>query len=109
IGAIIGALYLGLAGPSEIAAVGVLGAILIGWQQRSLTWRSLIEAGRSAVRTCSMIGLILAGAALIAVAMSYLGLPKFIAQQIAALGLSPLALIVMLMAFYIVLGCFLDG
>ncbi|MFW8567329.1 TRAP transporter large permease [Orrella sp. 11846] len=107
--AIIGALYLGFAGPSEIAAVGVFGAILIGWQQRSLSWRSLIEAGRSAARTCSMIGLIMAGAALIAVAMSYLGLPKYVAQQIAALHLSPFALIVLLLLFYIVLGCFLDG
>lgn len=109
IGAIIGALYLGFAGPSEIAAVGVLGAVLIGWQQRSLSWAGLVAAGRSAVRTCSMIGLILAGAALIAVSMSYLGLPKFIAQQIAALGLSPIALIALLLVFYIVLGCFLDG
>jgi len=109
IGAIIGALYLGVAGPSEVAAVGVLGAILIGWQQRSLSWRSLVTAGRSAVRTCAMIGLILAGAALIAVAMSYLGLPKYVAQQIAALGLSPLALISILLVFYIALGSFLDG
>ncbi|RSC00879.1 TRAP transporter large permease subunit [Bordetella bronchiseptica] len=109
IAAIMGALYLGIAGPSEVAAVGVLGALAIGLLQRSLTRASLVAAGRSAVRTCSMIGLILAGAALISVAMSYLGLPKYVAARIGELGLSPLLLIALLLLFYVVLGMFLDG
>ncbi|ARP76616.1 TRAP transporter large permease [Bordetella genomosp. 6] len=109
IAAIMGALYLGIAGPSEVAAVGVLGALAIGLLQRSLTRASLVAAGRSAVRTCSMIGLILAGAALISVAMSYLGLPKYVAARIGELGLSPLLLIALLLLFYVALGMFLDG
>lgn len=109
IAAIMGALYLGIAGPSEVATVGVLGALAIGLLQRSLTRASLVAAGRSAVRTCSMIGLILAGAALISVAMSYLGLPKYVAACIGELGLSPLLLIALLLLFYVVLGMFLDG
>ncbi|OZI82120.1 TRAP transporter large permease subunit [Bordetella bronchiseptica] len=109
IAAIMGALYLGIAGPSEVAAVGVLGALAIGLLQRSLTGASLVAAGRSAVRTCSMIGLILAGAALISVAMSYLGLPKYVAARIGELGLSPLLLIALLLLFYVALGMFLDG
>ncbi len=109
IGAIMGTLYFGIAGPTEVAAVGVLGAIFIGLLQRSLAFSSLVAAGRSAVRTCSMIGLILAGAALISVSMSYVGLPKFIAAEIGALGLSPLLLIALLLVFYVVLGSFLDG
>lgn len=109
IAAIMGALYLGIAGPSEVAAVGVLGALVIGLLQRSLTRASLVAAGRSAVRTCSMIGLILAGAALISVAMSYLGLPKYVAARIGELGLSPLLLIALLLLFYVALGMFLDG
>jgi C4-dicarboxylate transporter DctM subunit len=41
--------------------------------------------------------------------MGYIGLPRHLAEWIGGLGLSPLALIVALMAFFIILGCFLDG
>jgi TRAP-type C4-dicarboxylate transport system permease large subunit len=56
-----------------------------------------------------MIALILAGAAFLTLAMGYIGLPRRLAEWIGGLGLSPIALIVALMVFYIILGCFLDG
>jgi TRAP-type C4-dicarboxylate transport system permease large subunit len=62
-----------------------------------------------AVRTSCMIALILAGAAFLALSMGFTGLPRALAAWIAALQLSPIALIAALTLFYIVLGCFLDG
>jgi TRAP-type C4-dicarboxylate transport system permease large subunit len=56
-----------------------------------------------------MIALILAGAAFLTLSMGYIGLPRHLAEWIGSLGLSQLALIVALMIFYIILGCFLDG
>ena len=56
-----------------------------------------------------MIALILAGAAFLTLAMGYIGLPRHLAEWIGGLGLSQFALIVALMVFYIILGCFLDG
>jgi TRAP-type C4-dicarboxylate transport system permease large subunit len=56
-----------------------------------------------------MIAFILAGAAFLTLAMGYIGLPRHLAEWIGGLGLAPFALIVALMLFYIVLGCFLDG
>jgi len=56
-----------------------------------------------------MMALILAGAAFLTLAMGYIGLPRHLAEWIGALGLTPFLLILVLMAFYIVLGCFLDG
>jgi C4-dicarboxylate transporter DctM subunit len=56
-----------------------------------------------------MIALILAGAAFLTLSMGYIGLPRHLAEWIATLGLSKFELIVALTAFYIVLGCFLDG
>jgi TRAP-type C4-dicarboxylate transport system permease large subunit len=41
--------------------------------------------------------------------MGYIGLPRHLAEWIATLGLSPWQLIAVLMGFYVVLGCFLDG
>ena len=63
----------------------------------------------SAVRTTSMIALIVAGAVFLSVAMGFLGVPRLIAGEIAALDLSPLALILLLLVFYAILGCVLDG
>ena len=56
-----------------------------------------------------MIGLILADASFLTLAMGYIGLPREVAAFIGGLQLSPVALLMLLMAFFIVLGCFLDG
>jgi TRAP-type C4-dicarboxylate transport system permease large subunit len=56
-----------------------------------------------------MIALILAGAAFLTLSMGYIGLPRHLAEWIGGLGLEPWQLLLALMAFYIVLGCFLDG
>ncbi|MFK8036224.1 MAG: TRAP transporter large permease [Hyphomicrobiales bacterium] len=107
--AIMGSLYLGLASVSELAAIGVLGAIIIAIIMGRFNFSAMIVAGRRAVRTSAMIGLIIIGAALLNSAFGFLGIPKAVAGQIAALGLSPFFLIVVLLIFYAVLGMFLDG
>jgi len=56
-----------------------------------------------------MIGLILACAAFLTLSMGFMGLPRRLAEGIATLGLSPFELVLALMVFYIILGCFLDG
>ena len=56
-----------------------------------------------------MIALILAGASFLTLAMGYIGLPRHLAEWIGALGLTQFWLLMALMVFFIVLGCFLDG
>jgi C4-dicarboxylate transporter, DctM subunit len=56
-----------------------------------------------------MIALILAGAAFLTLSMGYIGLPRHLAEWIGAQGLSQWQLLVALLLFYLVLGCFLDG
>jgi C4-dicarboxylate transporter, DctM subunit len=62
-----------------------------------------------ATRLYCMIALILAGAAFLTLSMGYIGLPRHLAEFVGSLGLSPFMLLVALAAFYILLGCFLDG
>ncbi|MDA8750657.1 TRAP transporter large permease subunit [Planktomarina temperata] len=109
IAGIMGSLYLGLASVTELAAIGVLGALVISVVMGRFSMSAVIRAGRRAVRTSAMIGLIIIGAALLNSAFGFLGIPKAIAAQIASYGLSPFALIVVLLAFYALLGMFLDG
>jgi tripartite ATP-independent transporter DctM subunit len=107
--AVLGSIYAGLATATEAASFGVVGALVISAMQRTLTWRTFVDSLLGATRLYCVIALILAGAAFLTLAMGFIGLPRNLAEWIGSLGLSPFALIVALAAFYIVLGCFLDG
>ena len=107
--AVLGSMYGGFASPSEASAVGVLGALIVSAVQGTLNRETIRKASLGAVRTVSMIGLIVAGAYFLSIAMGFLGVPRMIAREIVALELSPIALIVMLLVFYAILGCVLEG
>jgi tripartite ATP-independent transporter DctM subunit len=107
--AVLGSIYAGVATATEAAALGVLGSLIISAAQGSMTWQTFKEALMGGTRLYCMIALILAGAAFLTLSMGYIGLPRHLAEWIATLGLSKFALILALTAFYVVLGCFLDG
>jgi tripartite ATP-independent transporter DctM subunit len=107
--AVLGSIYSGIATATEAAAVGVVGALAISAAQGSLTWQTFKESLLGGTRLYCMIALILAGAAFLTLSMGYIGLPRHLAEWIATLGLSQFELLLVLMLFYIVLGCFLDG
>ena len=109
ISAVLGSIYAGIATATEAAALGVVGALLLSLLQGSLTWASFKEALLGATRLYCMIALILAGAAFLTLSMGYIGLPRHLAEWIGGLGLTRFELVVALMVFYMLLGCFLDG
>ncbi|MGF1632194.1 MAG: TRAP transporter large permease [Kiloniellaceae bacterium] len=106
---VLGSIYSGLATPSEAAAVGVAAAILVALVLRQLTFEIFRESLMGAIRTSCMVCIILIAAAFLATAMGYLHVPANLARGIAELNLSPVALILILSLFYILLGLFLDG
>ena len=107
--AVLGSIYTGVATATEAAALGVVGSLLIAAVQGDLTWKNFIESVAGGTRLYCMIALILFGASFLTLSMGYIGLPRHLAEWIIGLHLSPLALLVALMVFYIILGCFLDG
>ena len=109
IAAVLGSIYSGIATATEAAAIGVLGSLVISAVQGSLTWATFKESLLGGTRLYCMIALILAGAAFLTLSMGYIGLPRHLAEWIGSLGLTPWQLLLALMVFYIVLGCFLDG
>lgn len=106
---VVGSMYSGHASVTEAAAMGVLGALLLAGWERQLSLQMLSRALLGTVRTCAMIGLIVAGALFLSKAMARLAIPGEVAALIDALQLTPIQLILMLMLFYLFLGCFLDG
>ena len=106
---VIGSMYLGIATATEAAAFGVVGSMLLALAQRSLTLATFFDSLMGAVRTSAMIALILAGAAFLSLSMGFTGIPRGLADLIASWDLSRFQLLMALLVFYIILGCFLDG
>jgi C4-dicarboxylate transporter, DctM subunit len=106
---VLGTMYLGIASPSEAAAIGVAGALLVAGYQGTLDWRSLRESCLGTVQTTCMIGLIVLGAFIVGTVLANLRLPQFISQEITSWQLPPFLLMMLLMLFYILLGTVLEG
>ncbi len=106
---VLGGIYSGIATATEAAALGVAGALVLARIEGSLDWARFKDGLVAACRVYCMIGLILAGAAFLTLAMGFIGLPRHLAEFIGALQLSPFALMLLLIVFFIILGCFLDG
>ena len=106
---VFGALFAGWITATECAAWGVLGALLIALHSRTLNWRSFWDSINSTLRTSCMIAILIAAAGFMSSFMAIAGIPKAVASSIAAMQLSPYALIALLTLVYILLGIFLDG
>jgi tripartite ATP-independent transporter DctM subunit len=106
---VVGSVYMGLASPTDAAAIGVTISLLLSWASRTLSWKTFTEGALAATRTSCMIALILLGSSFLTVAMGFAGIPIRLAEWINSLQLSPYTLIFALTIFFVVLGCFLDG
>ena len=106
---IVWVLVAGWATATECAAYGVLGSLVIAAAGRSLTWTSFRDSLMSATRVSCMIMFILAGAAFLTKTMAFTGIPRLLAESVAALNLPPYALIAVLAVVYLILGTALDG
>jgi len=106
---IVWVLVAGIATATECAAFGVLGSLAIAAAGRSLTWANFWQGLMGATRISCMIMFILAGAAFLTKTMAFTGIPRALAEAVAAMGLSPYSLIAVLVVVYLVLGTALDG
>ena len=109
IASVIGSIYVGIATATEAASLGVVGALVLSFFQKSLTKESFKLSLLGATKTSCMIAFILAGSSFLALAMGFTGLPRNLAIWIQEMNLSPYVLIFVLTLFYIILGMFLDG
>ena len=106
---VIGSIYTGIATATEAASLGVVGALILSYFQKSLTIDTFKSSLLGATKTSCMIAFILAGSTFLSLAMGFTGLPRNLAIWIQSMDLSPYVLILVLMIFYIILGMFLDG
>lgn len=106
---VIGSIYTGVASPTDAAAIGVVLSVVLARASGGFGRTEFAQALMSATRTSVMIAFILMGASFLSIAMGFTGIPRNLAAWIGTFELSPVALIAVLTAFFVLLGCFLDG
>jgi C4-dicarboxylate transporter DctM subunit len=74
--AVLGSIYMRIATVTEEASLSVLAAVLFTWGNRTLGWGTLLECLLAAVKTTSLIILIVMGASFLSRAMGILGIPR---------------------------------
>ncbi|PSM16396.1 TRAP transporter large permease [Nitratireductor sp. StC3] len=105
---VIGSIYAGLATPTEAAALGVTGAIGLAALYRSLSVQMLSDALVSTMRTTGTIMFIIIAAIFLNFVLAATGMTRELTDFIESLGFSPLQMIIAIVIFYIILGCFLE-
>jgi C4-dicarboxylate transporter DctM subunit len=106
--AVIGSIYAGLATATESAALGVIAALGVAAWHRSLTLRMLLQAFEGTMRTTAMIMAILIAAYFLNFVISSIGLTAQVNRTVTGLGLSSTELLLAVIVFYLVLGCFME-
>jgi tripartite ATP-independent transporter DctM subunit len=106
---IVWVMVMGWATATEAAAYGVIGALGIAWFAGGLTRATFWASLMGATRLSCMIMFILAGAAFLSSCMAFTGIPRALAEWVAALQPNKYMLIAVLAGIYILLGTALDG
>ncbi|MBA4742454.1 MAG: TRAP transporter large permease [Azoarcus sp.] len=105
---VMGTIYTGWATPTESAAVGVIAALILAAARRRLSIAMLNESVLAVVRITAMIMLIVLAAQLLSFVMGVLRIPQAITGLVADTGATQLQILLMLIVFYLILGCFLE-
>lgn len=105
----VGGIYSGFMSPTEAAAVAALTATIIGFATRTLSWRGFVEAMLETVWTTGMLFIIVIGAFLFSYFMVLTQLPLSLANFVQSLDVAPWMVIVLMVAFYVILGFFLEA
>ncbi len=102
--AVLGAIFFGLATPTEAAAVGALGALLLAAAYRSLTWNGFKESVVLTARTSAMVCFLFVGSTNFASVYSFLGGQKLVEEFMLGLDLSPLTFLLLTQVVIFLLG-----
>ena len=106
---VLGSIYFGVATPTEAAALGCLGAIIVAAAYRRLNWRSFRESILETATVNGMLILIIVGTQIISMVLSDLRIPTSIAGLVASAGIQKGFVFLLIVFMYLVLGCFIDA
>ena len=102
--AVLGAILFGFATPTEAAAVGACGGLLLAIVYRALTWERLKESVYLTARTSAMVCWLFVGSATFASIFAYLGGQQLISDFVTGLDMSPLMFLILVQLIIFILG-----
>jgi tripartite ATP-independent transporter DctM subunit len=105
---VLGAIFFGVATPTEAAGVGAFVSFLMALAYRKLTFRNFADCLYSTSRTATMVVIIIVGATCFTGVFLGLGGGRAIVDALLSLGLGKWGTYILIMAIYVVLGCFID-
>ena len=106
---IMASIYLGIATPTESAAIGCVVALVMGGLFRRLTWKTLWTAFMRASATTGLIGLVIVGGKIFGLLFATRGIAGALSQTIVGTGLSPLLVFAAMVLVLFILGMFMEG
>jgi C4-dicarboxylate transporter DctM subunit len=107
--AVIGGMFLGLFTPIEAAAIGAAGSLIIAFVKRQVTWERLRRILLETVRTSAMVFFIVAAAVVFGRFLAVSQIPFVVARWFTELPLPGWAVMFLIIAFFLVAGCFIDA
>jgi tripartite ATP-independent transporter DctM subunit len=105
---VVGSIYAGVATPTEASALGVIAALLLALRRGALGWKMLGDCFEGTARTTCMVMLIVVAAFFLNFVMSSIGLINAVTDLVTGLSWPPIAVMLAIIGFYLVLGCFME-
>jgi len=109
ISGVLGTLFLGIATPTEAAAVGAAGSLISAVINRKLNWKILSSVNLLTLKTVSMVMWIIFGAGCFAAIYQGLGIATWIKEMVTSWPVSKWTIILMMQVVWIILGCLMDS
>ncbi|MGE0716128.1 MAG: TRAP transporter large permease [Alphaproteobacteria bacterium] len=106
---VLGGIYSGVFTPTEAASFGAIGALVVAVAVYGMRWQGLADSLFDTANATAMIFLILIGADVFNAFMALSGVPQSLADAIGSSGLPPIAVLLLILLVYLVLGCLMDS
>ncbi len=106
---VVGGIYAGWFTPTEAAAIGAAGTVVIAWANGGLTRESLGESFTITARSTAMIFFIILGAGFYNGFLALTQVPQEISNWVVSQGFSPYMVLIVILIFYLLLGCLMDS
>lgn len=105
---VVGSIFIGLASPTESAALGCVASAIACACYRALTWKSLLRSILETAKVTTMILFIIAGSLTFSQILAVSGAADGLLEQIATMKLTPMTAMIMMLLVLLFLGAFMD-
>ena len=106
---VIGGIFIGLFTPTEAAAIGAFGLLVIALVRKQITWEGFVKSLRETLRTSCMVMMLIAGAVIFGKFLAVTRIPFEIAGWVSELQMAPYLVLAVVIGIYFIGGCFMDA